>query len=410
MGRVSKIDRAMSYKILLLVGFVVILLIGIGAAYIMMKSSTTSSVSSSVSQTSITSSETSSAPNNNFYFLVFTQKGLVQAINPFSQTSDFLGFQHVINISTSVPQQVYYWDELPKGEMFNASYIVLPANNGTVYFVNPTTLKVVSSITVGKSIGFIGVAYSPNQKYVAIADGPSGIVEVINLQNLQVVWKDTFVSSTGKTYYPCDVRWTPNGEYLIVPLRFNDTVDLISSSNGSVVHLVVSSLGSQPYMVSPNVQGTMVAVEFAGNDSVGFYSLPNLAYLGMVTMPSGVTPQRGAFTPNGQYYLEAPLNKNEVIVISTSNFQIINTISLPNINPAGLASIGITPGGSYAYVIIHGSVSSGGMIVLINLQTMSVAYEVPLTTAPAFLLPVSESTATYLVDNILLPPITGLHC
>ncbi|BFH73041.1 YncE family protein [Sulfurisphaera javensis] len=408
MKKISKLERGMTYKILLLVGFVIILLIGIGAAYIMMKSSSTSTTTSITPTTSFSS--TSTSVNNNFYLLVFTQKGIVQAINPFSQTSSFLGFQHVVNISVNVPQQIYYWDELLNGRMFNASYIVIPVNNGTVYIVNPTTMKVVGNLSVGKSIGFIGVAYSPNEEYVAIADGPSGAVEVINLQNLQVIWKDTFVSPTGKTYYPCDVRWTPNGDYLIVPLRFNDSVDLIYASNGSVAKVLVTSLGSQPYMVSPNEQGTMVAVEYAGNNSVGFYSLPSLQYLGMVQMPSGVVPQRGAFTPNGQYYLEAPSNKDEIVVISTSNFQIVNTISLPSINPAGLASIGITPGGSYAYVIIHGSVSSGGMIVLINLQTLSIAYEVPLTTAPAFVLPVSVSTATYLVDNVLLPPITGLHC
>jgi len=180
MKKVSKLERGMSYKILLLVGIVVILLIGIGAAYIMMKSpSTTTSTTTTSSPSSSVTVSSSSAPNNNFYLLVFTQKGIVQAINPFTQTSNFLGFQHVVNISTSVPQQVYYWDEVPAGEMFNASYIVIPVNNGSVYIINPSTLKVVETLNVGKSVGFIGVAYSPNQQYVAIADGPSGVVEVL---------------------------------------------------------------------------------------------------------------------------------------------------------------------------------------------------------------------------------------
>ena len=177
-----------------------------------------------------------------------------------------------------------------------------------------------------------------------------------------------------------------------------------------VMTVLTASPGSQPYMVSPNMQGTMLAVEYAGNNSVGFYSLPSLQYMGMVAMPSGVTPQRGTFTPDGKYYLEAPANKNEVVVISTSTYSVVNTITLPSISPAGLAEIGITPGGSYAYVIIHGSVTSGGMIVLISLSSMSVAYEVPLTTAPSFALPISVSTGSYLVDNVMLPPITGLHC
>ena len=398
----------MSYKIWLIVGFVLIVLIGVGAAYIMMKSSSPTTTTSPIS-TTITP-VTSSKVYNNFYLLVFTQKGISQVIDPFSTSDQFLGFQRVTNISLNVPQQVYFWVEVPAEHMFTEKYILVPVNNGTVFVVNPSTMKVVKSFSVGHKIGFIGIAYSPNGTYAAIADGPSGIVEVIDLNNLQVVWKDTFVSPTGRTYYPCDVRWAPNGEYLIVPMRFNNSVDLISASSGKVMNVLTASPGSQPYMVSPNMQGTMLAVEYAGNNSVGFYSLPSLKYLGMVQMPSGVVPQRGTFTPNGAYYLEAPANKNEVVVISTSTFNIVGTISLPSISPQGLAEIGITPGGSYAFVVIHGSVTSGGMIVLISLSSMSIAYEVPLTTAPSFVLPISTSYATYLVDNVMLPPITGLHC
>lgn len=400
----------MSYKIWLLAGFLIIILIGVGAAYIMMKSSTSSSPSSVSTPVVSTSTSSSSTANNNFYFLVFTQKGISQVINPFSTSAQFLGFQHVVNISVNLPQQVYYWVEVPAMQMFNGKYILVPVNNGSVYVVDSSTMKVVKNFSVGNKIGFIGVAISPNGQYAAIADGPSGVVEVINLSNLQVVWKDQFLSPTGRTYYPCDVRWAPNGQYLIVPMRFNNSVDTINAMTGKVMNVLTTSPGSQPYMVSPNMQGTMVAVEYAGNNSVGFYSLPNLQYMGMVAMPSGVTPQRGTFTPDGKYYLEAPINKNEVVVISTSSFSIVNTISLPSISPQGLAEIGITPGGSYAYVVIHGSVSSGGMIVLISLNTMSIAYEVPLTTAPSFVLPISESTGGYLVDNVMLPPITGLHC
>jgi len=402
--------KGISYRIWLIVGFVLIVLIGVGAAYIMLKTPSSSS-SASTSSPIVSPSSGSSPVSNNFYLLVFTQKGLVQVIDPFSQSSQFLGFQRVANISLNTPAQVYYWDEVPNGHMFNQTYILVPVNNGTVYIVNAKTMKVVDTITVGHSIGFIGVALSPNGEYAAIADGPSGKVEVIDLENLQVVWSDTFLSPVnGKTFYPCDVRWTPNGQYLIVPLRFNDSVDLINASNGAVIKVLTTSLGSQPYMVSPNMQGTMLAVEFAGNDSVGFYSLPNLQYMGMVTMPSGIVPQRGVFTPSGNYYLEAPANANEIIVISTSNFNIVSTISLPSISPAGLADIELTPGGSYAYVVIHGSVTSGGMVVLINLNTLSIAYEVPLTTAPAIVIPISTSTANYLVDYVMLPPITGLHC
>lgn len=247
-------------------------------------------------------------------------------------------------------------------------------------------------------------------QYVAIADGPSGVVEVINVQTLQVVWKDTFVSPTGRTYYPCDVRWAPNGQYIVVPMRFNNSVVEINATNGQIIRVLAASPGSQPYMVSPNNQGTMLAVEYVGNNSVGFYSLPNLSLLGIVKMPGKLIPQRGVFTPNGQYYLEAPANENEVVVISTLNFNIIENITLPSTSSPGLSEIQLAPGGNYVYVVIHGNPQSGGMIVLISLSSMSIAYEIPLTTAPAIVLPLEKSAGTYLVDNVLLPPVTGLHC
>ncbi|MCG3109642.1 hypothetical protein L3N51_01937 [Metallosphaera sp. J1] len=405
----------MNYKMLLIVGIVVILLVGIGAAYIMMRSSTSPSTSSTSTTTSTTTTSTSSTsttststPNNNFYFLALTQKGIAQVLNPFSSSQSFLGFQRVENISTSVPTQVYYWEEVPVGA--SLKYMFMPLNNGTVFVINTTNFKVVKTLQVGSSTGFIGVAISPNGEYAAIADGPSGEVLVINMQTLQTVWKETFVSPTGKTYYPCDVRWTPDGTELLIPMRFNNSIDIVSATNGSVILVKPTSLGSQPYMLSPNEQGTMVAVEFAGNDSVGFYSLPNLQLMGMVQMPKGLTAQRGVFTPNGQYYLEAPSNNDTVVVISTSNFQIVKEIALPQISPPGLADIEITPGGSYAYVVIHGSVSAGGMIVLISLSTLSVSYTLPLTTAPAIVIPITQSMGTYLVDQVMLPPVTGLHC
>ncbi|MEM0072939.1 MAG: YncE family protein, partial [Metallosphaera sp.] len=351
---------------------------------------------------------TSTTTNNNFYFLAFTQKGIAQVLNPFSSSQSFLGFQRLVNISTSVPTQVYYWEEVPLG--VSLKYVFMPLNNGTVYVVNTTNFKVVKTFEVGKSVGFIGVSISPNGEYAAIADGPSGVVEVINVQSLQTVWSKDFVSSVGKTYYPCDVRWTPDGTELLIPMRFNNSIDIISAANGSLINVKPTSLGSQPYMLSPNDQGTMVAVEFVGNNSVGFYSLPNLQLMGMVQMPSGLVPQRGVFTPDGKYYLEAPSNNNTVVVISTSNFQVVKEISLPEISPAGLADIEITPGGSYAYVVMHGSVSTGGMIALISLSTLSLSYTLPLTTAPSIVIPITQSFGAYLVNNVMLPPVTGLHC
>jgi len=403
----SKVIKAMStYQFWLIVGLVVIILIGVGAAVLMLRSSSPSS-SSTTQQVTATSSVSSQSPPQ-MNLLVLTQKGIAEVINP-TATTPLQGFLRYVNISNNVPQQVYWWVEYPDQAYTNVKYIFVPLNNGTVYAIDPSTLKIVKEFTFGKSIGFIGVAYSPDQQLVAIADGPSGDVALINVSTLNIIWEKQFVSPTGRTYYPCDVRWSPDGTYFIIPMRFNNSIDIVGI-NGSVIKVLPTSTGSQPYMVSLNAQGTMVAVEFVGNNSVGFYSLPSLTYVSMVQMPNGTVPQRGVFTPNGQYYLEAPANSNEVVVISTSTFQVVKTISLPSFSVKGLGDIEVLPGGQYAYVVVHGNIQQGGLIVLISLSSLTVANYVPLTTAPAVVIPIQTSEASYLVDNVLLPPVTGLHC
>jgi DNA-binding beta-propeller fold protein YncE len=392
----------LNYRLLLIVGIIVIAAIGVGAAYVMMRNS---SIPLVVSQTTTL---TSTSPAPGFYFLAFTQKGIAQVLNPFSQSQSFLGYKRVVNISLNVPQQIYYWDEVPPTP--SLPHLFLPVNNGTVYVLNSETLSLNETIQVGSSMGFIGAAVSPNGEYAALADGPSGLVEVVQVGSLKVVWSHDFLSPTGRTYYPCDVRWTPDSAYLVIPMRFNNSVDLINASNGEVVKVRSTSLGSQPYMVSPDLKGKMVAVEFVGNNSVGFYSLPDLRLQGMVQMPKGLVPQHGVFTPNDQYYLEAPSNNDTVLVISTSNFQVIKEIPLPQISPAGLADMELTPDGQYAYVVMHGSPTSGGIVSLISISTLSLYSQLPLTTAPAIVIPIPSTTANYLVNQVLLPPVTGLHC
>ncbi|SAI86738.1 YncE family protein [Saccharolobus solfataricus] len=405
MNKKQLIKALSSYQLWLIVGLIVIILIGVGAAYIMLKQSPSSSTPSSTQTTSSPVSTT--LPQ--YSFLVFTQKGIAEIINP-SSTTPFQGYIHSINISTNLPQQVYWWVEYPLESVAQSRYYFIPVNNGTVYVIDPNSLKIIKEFNFGNSIGFIGVSYSPNQQLVAVADGPSGILALINVSSLNVIWEQHFVSSVnGRTYYPCDVRWSPDGSYLIVPMRFNNSVDLIAL-NGSVIKVLPAVAGSQPYMVSPNIQGTMVAVEYVGNNSVGFYSLPSLKLLGILQMPNGTIPQRGVFTPNGEYYLEAPSNANQVFVISTSTFQIAKTIDLPTFSVKGLADIELMPGGQYAYVVIHGNIQSGGIIALISLSSLTVSSYVPLSTAPAVIIPVQNQVATYLVDNVLLPPVSGLHC
>ena len=343
--------------------------------------------------------------------MVFTQKGIAELS---STDGTLLGYTRLFNISDSVPAQAYYWEGYPQ-QGAAESNILVPLNNGTVLVVNSTQMKVTHRISMGTSTGFIGVAISPNEQYAAIADGPSGIVEVFNLATLQGVWQDVFNQPSGVTAFPCDIRWSPDGSTIVIPMKNNGTVDVVSSTNGNIVATASLPISSQPFMLSVNSQGNMLAVELSGNKTDAFYSYPNLQPLGRTSYPiSTFSPTRGVFTPDGKYYLVASGSTNVIEVVSTASFAVVSTINLPASASPGLADMEITPDGLSAYVVMHGTPTTGGIIYLISLAGVATATSpsasIPLTTAPAFTIPISIQFGTYLADNVLSPPVTGLHC
>lgn len=371
--------------------------------------SSSSSSTSSNSKTSSSSSSTTTAPNG-YYFLVFTQKGVAELT---STDGTILGYSRLFNISDSVPTQAYYWEGYPV-QGAGSSNILVPLNNGTIEVVNSTQMKVTSRFSIGSATGFIGVAISPDEKYAALVDGPSGVVEVVNLATVQTVWKQVFNGTTGASAYPCDITWSPDGSTIVIPMRTNGTVDVVSATTGNVVASTALPIASQPFMLSVNTQGSMLGVEL-GNKTVAFYSYPALNLLGKASFPiSTFSPVRGVFTQDGKYYLEASSSTNVIEVISTSTFAVANTISLPSSASPGLGNMEITPDGLNAYVVEHGTPTTGGIIYLIPLANVATTTgpsgSIPLTTAPAFAIPISIQFGTYLADNVLLPPVTGLHC
>jgi len=343
--------------------------------------------------------------------LVFTQKGIAELTSP---NGNVVGYIRLFNISDSVPVQTFYWESYPVQGAPQRNFLI-PLNNGTVLVVNGSSMTVTGRLGVGSATGFIGVAISPDESYAAIADGPSGYVEVVQLSTLKTVWGAFFKGTTGATAFPCDIRWGPDGNTIVIPMKNNGTVDVVSGTTGSVIASASLPISSQPFMLSVNSQGSVLAVELSGNKTDVFYSYPTLKSLGRTSFSiSSFSPTRGVFTPDGSYYLEASGSTNVIEVISTGTFTVVNTIDLPTSGSPGLADMEITPDGANAYVVMHGTPSTGGIIYLISLANVSTATgpsgSVPLTTAPAFAIPISEQYGTYLADNVLSPPVTGLHC
>jgi DNA-binding beta-propeller fold protein YncE len=338
------------------------------------------------------------------------QKGVVELISPANGAT--LGYLRLFNISDSVSVQASNWETYPV-QGATAQNIVFPLTNGTFIVTDTTQLNLDSRLSLGTTVGYTGVAVSPNEKTAILVDGPSGIVELLNLTTLQTVWKVTFNTPAGTTASPSDARWSPDGSTIVVPLLDNDSIDLLSAQTGQVERAASLTSGS-PSTVAINGQGNTLAVELSNKTDL-FYSYPALKLLGSVSFSgSSISPTRGIFTPDGEYFLEASGTSNSVAVISLSDFKVINTINLPQSSAPGLANMQITPDGNYVYVNQPGTPTTGGIIYMFSLSNIATAsgatVSIPMTTAPSFAIPISMALGNYLADNVLLPPVTGLHC
>jgi WD40 repeat protein len=351
-------------------------------------------------------------PNNGYDFLVFSQKGYAELVSPAGTLSGLgsLGYATPYSIPSSNPIQTDYWERYPQQGAGQSNFAV-PLTNGTIEIVSGTTLKVVDRLSVGTTTGFVGVYVSPNEQLAAIVDGPTGVVTVFDLVTLQTVWTQTFLTSTGATQYPCDVYWAPNGAYLAIPMRMNGATDAVNATTGDIVATANVPVADDPVMITVGPASNIVGVEL-GNKTDVFYSFPSMTYLGHTNFPiSTFTPVEGLFTPNEQYYLEVSSATNVVEVISTSSFAIVNTIDLPASASPGLSSINITPDGLNAYVVMHGTPATGGIIYLLSLANVATATgpteSIALSTSIGTVIPITAQYATYLEDYVLLPPVPG---
>ncbi len=378
---------------------------------------TTSTISTGYSASATSSSSSTSSVittsytgNNDYYFLAFMQKGVVELISPTS--GDMLGYLRLFNISDSVSVQTSTWEMYPV-QGATAQNVVFPLTNGTFIVTDTSQLNVESRLNLGTTVGYTGVAVSPDEKTAVLVDGSSGTIELLNLTSLQTVWKETLDTSAGTSAYPSDARWSPDGSTVVVPLLDNDSIDVLSAQTGQVEQETSLNSGS-PAMLAISGQGDTLAVELSNNTDL-FYSYPALKLLGSVSFAgSSMSPASGVFTPDGQYYIEGSGTSNSVAVISLSDFKVVNTINLPQSSAPGLANMQITPDGNYVYVNQPGNPATGGIIYMFSLSNIATAdgatISVPMTTAPSFVIPISMTLGNYLADNILLPPVTGLHC
>lgn len=195
--------------------------------------------------------------------------------------------------------------------------------------------------TVSTSYGPLGLAFTPDYKFVYIAN--YGLASCNNKVSVLRTSDNTIQCTITVGNCPSQVAITPDGNYAYVANYFSDNFSVIDISTNTVVCTKAIGNGPMGVTITPNGQYAYFTMEQEGKVKVVQTSNNNI----VDTINVGSSPYRIAFTPNGAYGYVTNRFSNNVSVINTSNNTVIATIGVGSW-PHGVA---ITPNGNYAYVV-----------------------------------------------------------
>ena len=229
------------------------------------------------------------------------------------------------------------------------------ANNGssTVSVIDAVTDKVVGSVSVPG--GPIGVAVTPDGKYAFVTSSvfftfTGNTVSVINTATNTLVGPPITVGSG-----PIGVAFTPDGKFSYVA-NFNDgTASVIDTATRTVVvaSIPLGSPSGTPVGVAATPDGKFVYVANVNASTVSVISTATNTVVSSIPVANGAVGV--AVTPNGKFVYVSNVNGNTVSVINTITNTVVDLITV-GISPIGVA---VTPDGKFVYVA-NSTMNSGG--------------------------------------------------
>jgi autotransporter-associated beta strand protein/YVTN family beta-propeller protein len=237
-----------------------------------------------------------------------------------------------------------------------------PASN-KVFVIDTTTNTIVGS-PISTGLMPIGVAVTPDGRYVYIANNGSNTVSVIDAVT------DRVVGSVSVPAGPIGVAVTPDGKYAFVTSSVfftftGHTVSVINTATNTLVGPPIS-VGSGPIGVAFTPDGKF---SYVANFNEGTASVINTATRTVVVPPIPLGSATGspvgvAATPDGKFVYVANVNASTVSVISTATNTVVKSIPVAN----GALGVAVTPNGKFVYV---GNVN-GNTVSVISTTTNTV--------------------------------------
>ncbi|MGC8533066.1 MAG: hypothetical protein ACP5MV_00310 [Candidatus Parvarchaeum sp.] len=258
-----------------------------------------------------------------------------------------------------------------------ARSIIETLNGQDTYFTNWLSNNVtevsVSNYNVLNNIDLnnpsLGLAITPDGKFIYIADAGSPYVSVISTATNTVV--ATIPLPTDG--YVAGVAITPNGKYVYIGDNGGGLI-VISTATNSVIDIIPPS-ESDPWGVAVSPNGQFVYAADAGgslNDNVSVISTATNTVVARIPTLIG-NSKNLAITPNGKYVYVTGQGYN-VSVISTATNTVVANIKLGSVVTS--EGIAITPNGNYAYIDNLSTSQPSGSVIVVSTATNQVVSDI----------------------------------
>ena len=232
------------------------------------------------------------------------------------------------------------------------------------------TLKVTKSIPIGKERGeaFISKASKDGQVFVSLLT--SGKIVVIDAAEHKVVKR----LSANEIACDVDIVVLADGtEYVFVPNREADTVQIVDAGTLEIISTVPQPEGSAPWMLAVSPDRRHVWVQDFKSNTTSILDVKTLE--AVKRFPTGNIPSMVAFSPDGSQAYTGHARDSIVVVTDTQTFEELGRIHLGQ-NPVFVI---FRPDGRYVYATIGGENS----VAVIDTATRQVVKRIEVRRSPS---------------------------
>jgi DNA-binding beta-propeller fold protein YncE len=228
------------------------------------------------------------------------------------------------------------------------------------------------NVAVSKTIPELGngpghsLMLLPDKKTAAINVAGDNAIAVINVASGQIIRK----VQTGN--FPCDLHYTPDGQFAYTPERDQDTVSMFDTRTWALVKTVNFPAGSQPYMLRVSPDGKEVWVQTGKRDENTVLNAEDLSTL--ATMPTGKGPVTNAWTPDARYSVVSNSSDTFATVFDAKTYKEVARLM---VGQAG-SNIGFTRDGSTGFM----SVTGANAVAVIDMAKQTVVSQLKAGTMP----------------------------